>query len=183
MDFTLSSSDILHTTFIDPTNAPRYRTSTTYPSFAYHQLKLYRTYPDGEQSGADDGAEKTIGNTGEQLIGMLTMAGGRGPNGRYHQVVVHSRDVTPERVKKLSTAEIFVATDGRSYKWKGEGIKHIGNFLLVDEETKQTVAHFVIRNPFSSKPCKLHVNTEVLPILDELVATLLYMILRSNIGY
>ena len=86
-------------------------------------------------------------------------------------------------------SETFAASDGRSYKWKAD----TGNFTvrayihayqkytevrhqLVDDKTKEVIAFFERHFFLSSKPNKVHISQKGLPIIDEILATLIYMV-------
>ncbi|TRM57155.1 hypothetical protein BD626DRAFT_465455 [Schizophyllum amplum] len=152
-EFTLTDRDFENTVLLDTTGRALYHTDTKLLQFVSRETKLFRAAPQHP--------------SGEALIGTITLSGWHD-----HSVVVNSRNVTPARMRMMSVSETWAASDGRLYKWKVE----MGDFTLVDDETKQIVAFFERHNVLSSKASKVHVNPQGLPILDEIIATLVYMV-------
>ncbi|TRM57770.1 hypothetical protein BD626DRAFT_550921 [Schizophyllum amplum] len=126
--------------------------------------------PPGARSTTPTPSSSQFHPSGEALIGTIILSGWHD-----HSVVVNSRNVTPARMRMMSVCvdrRRGHPSDGRLYKWKVE----MGDFTLVDDETKQIVAFFERHNVLSSKASKIHVNPQGLPILDEIIATLVYMV-------
>ncbi|KAL1706317.1 hypothetical protein EV121DRAFT_278934 [Schizophyllum commune] len=153
MEFTLSDLDILNTVLLDGSNYGHYRTHTKLLQLYPRETKLFRAAP-GQPGGEVEIASVTLGAF------------------RDHLVVANGRNVTPARMRMMSVSETFAASDGRSYKWKAD----TGNFTLVDDKTKEVIAFFERHFFLSSKPNKVHISQKGLPIIDEILATLIYMV-------
>ncbi|KAI4525709.1 hypothetical protein K525DRAFT_265778 [Schizophyllum commune Loenen D] len=52
----------------------------------------------------------------------------------------------------------------------------MGSFTLVDEETKEVIASYERHSALSSQSNKVHIEEKGLPIVEELLAALIYMI-------
>jgi len=89
-------------------------------------------------------------------------------------VSVWGRDVTPRR-RMLSSSEEFIAADGQSYKWKSDW----NDFRLVRNDGSDapiaSYDHGSLGILSRSKPPTLSVTPEGVPILDDIVATWVYV--------
>jgi hypothetical protein len=94
------------------------------------------------------------------------------------QTIIRVRDfpITLFKHHIFTTSEVFHASDGRQYKWKMDS----GNLLLVTDDGSRTpLAIFVEANLglFSTPhPASLNIAPQGMPIIDELVATFIYML-------
>ncbi|KAL1691633.1 hypothetical protein GGG16DRAFT_102332 [Schizophyllum commune] len=181
-------------TFTDAaTNTPRFRTATKPAQLSANHFETYLYgIPLGRADASkyvtsDDLSEETLAADEElavladlELIGTLRLAQYATDQG--HSVVVNSRDITPKRVHMLTSGETFTATNGKEYKWKIES-QMSGDCKLYDRETKAVIAEYTSRKRLSKKPGKLHIAEEGLPVLNEIIATLVYKIRRWDNGW
>ncbi|KAL1681051.1 hypothetical protein EV122DRAFT_206469 [Schizophyllum commune] len=181
-------------TFTDAaTNTPRFRTATKRVQLSANHLETYLYgIPLGRADASkyatpDELSEEALAADDElavladlELIGTLRLAQYATDSG--HSVVVNSRDITPKRVHILTSGEAFTATNGKEYKWKIES-QMSGDCKLYDRETKAIVAEYTSRKRLSKKPGRLHIADEGLPVLNEIIATLVYKIRRWDNGW
>ncbi|KAL1754862.1 hypothetical protein FB107DRAFT_291326 [Schizophyllum commune] len=187
-------------TFTDATtNVPRFRTATKRVQLSANHLETYLYgIPLGRADASkyatpDELSEEALAADDElavladlELIGTLRLAQYATDSG--HSVVVNSRDITPKRVHMLTSGETFTATNGKEYKWKIEsqmsGDCKVGALRsLYDRELKAVIAEYTSRKRLSKKPGKLHIAEEGLPVLNEIIATLVYKIRRWDNGW
>ncbi|KII89457.1 hypothetical protein PLICRDRAFT_41115 [Plicaturopsis crispa FD-325 SS-3] len=90
-------------------------------------------------------------------------------------VSVHGRDVRPHKKSMFSDSETFTAADGKEYKWK---IKN-GKFPKLVRKTgiDKTIAEFHAPSSVFSLSHKvtLKVDSDGLAILDDIIATFIYV--------
>ncbi|KAL1660348.1 hypothetical protein GGF50DRAFT_91349 [Schizophyllum commune] len=170
-------------TFTDAaTNTPRFRTATKPAQLSANHFETYLYgIPLGRADASkyvtsDDLSEETLAADEElavladlELIGTLRLA-------QY---------ATDQELKSSLTAhngETFTATNGKEYKWKIES-QMSGDCKLYDRETKAVIAEYTSRKRLSKKPGKLHIAEEGLPVLNEIIATLVYKIRRWDNGW
>ncbi|KAL1742181.1 hypothetical protein HDZ31DRAFT_43800 [Schizophyllum fasciatum] len=197
MDLLLTGSfGLANTTFTDTaTQTPRFRTSTKgmqmgskihtivygIPpgSAAAAKYAVMDSAADGPGGGEPDDAQD--GDDGAlEMVGAVDLA--CYVTDRDHAVVVNSRVLTPRRLRGFSCSETFTAADGREYKWKIES-QLSGECRLVDVQTKQTIAQCGGRSRLMRRAGKLHVEAEGLPVLNEIIATMVYLIRRWDNGW
>ncbi|KAF5348361.1 hypothetical protein D9758_010906 [Tetrapyrgos nigripes] len=83
------------------------------------------------------------------------------------------------KLKVFSSSEVFTASDRHSYKWKHKS----GHFVLYSKHGSEMIASYDSgsRGFFSKKrPPKLTVLPQGLPVVDEVVATLIYMVQKRR---
>ncbi|KAL1746490.1 hypothetical protein HDZ31DRAFT_34105 [Schizophyllum fasciatum] len=153
MELTLSELDIENTVLLDTNGYSRYRTHTKLLQLVPRETLLFRAV-------AND-------PSGELHIGTVSLGAFRDDF-----VVVNGRDVTPARMRLMSLSQTFAASDGRAYKWKVDS----GQYTLVDDSTKEVIAYFERHFFLSSKTNKVHISNQGLPVLEEILATLIFMV-------
>ncbi|KAF8888299.1 hypothetical protein BD779DRAFT_1524620 [Infundibulicybe gibba] len=113
---------------------------------------------------------KKFSGSSEAVMATIYARGG------HKSVECWGRNITPYRGGLLTTSERFQASDGRSYKWRVDGRDFTR--LYTDDGTSTPVATFNSgpMGPFStSRPPRLAVAPQGMPILDDIVATFVHM--------
>ncbi|TFK48947.1 hypothetical protein OE88DRAFT_1737169 [Heliocybe sulcata] len=104
-------------------------------------------------------------------------------NGHTYQVgevniksdcVTCNRRTIPLHSSRFSSSRKFIALNGEKYVWKMDGVA--GAHLLTDDNSKRTVASYTAAHGFfKKKPAELSVYGEGETMIDEVVATVVYM--------
>ncbi|TFK48949.1 hypothetical protein OE88DRAFT_1663241 [Heliocybe sulcata] len=98
-------------------------------------------------------------------------------------VTCNGRTATMNRVSKLRAHETFVAYNGMNYEWE---VEPRGAHLKVEDESKRTIASFTAERGYfgAREPAQLIVHGDGLMMLDEVIATAVYiarkMVIRRN---
>ncbi|KII89458.1 hypothetical protein PLICRDRAFT_175636 [Plicaturopsis crispa FD-325 SS-3] len=159
MDLTLLKSNTRNTVLTDPEGAPVYIVTTPTGLFTNHDTTIRRV----------DGPK-------ERDIGRVQSAG----FSQSWAVAVHGRDVRMIRSGAFSASESFMASDGKMYKWKIKGGAPLRVRKGSDGLNTNIAVYSGASGLFCSRPSILTVSPDGLAILDELVATFIYMETRRK---
>ncbi|KAJ7584702.1 hypothetical protein C8J56DRAFT_951631 [Mycena floridula] len=92
------------------------------------------------------------------------------------EVNVWGRNITPVRAHMFTTSEKFIASDGRSYKWKTDW----GIFQLILNDRSHTPIAFYDSGSLgilsAARLPSLQTTPDGVPIIDEIVATFIYVL-------
>jgi hypothetical protein len=159
MELTIHSTEILRTALSSATGSTIYTVETPHGVSGYHTTNIQRT---------DSALNKT------ETVATIAWT----PSGSDAHITVRGRDITPSgRRGLLSKSESFMASDGGVYKWKVTGLNNPP--YLVDQTFSDTVAKHARSGGLlllrKTRPGHLSIGKECLDIIDEVVATFVYI--------
>ncbi|KAJ8093666.1 hypothetical protein PM082_023458 [Marasmius tenuissimus] len=152
MDLILADPDPWNTTFALPDGQPIYHVETNIGFLSRDSTFVKKI---SGRNAADMSIIDSQSSWGENLVR------------------VWGKNVAPHREGFISTSEVFTASDGKSYKWKNDW-----DIMTLTSPDGSYVASF---DPGSSglfskySPAVLRVHPQAVHIVDEIVATWIYM--------